>query len=87
MELNVLGTSKVALAICRRLIEKSHRVRFVVSRSIEKAQRFVEELGTGIPTIYEEVEKLFDVVFFAVPDSAIFQVYETIKKKSNPELV
>ncbi|MGB9789357.1 MAG: Rossmann-like and DUF2520 domain-containing protein [Thermotoga caldifontis] len=84
MELNVLGTSKVALAICRRLIEKSHRVRFVVSRFREKAQRFVEELGTGIPTVYEEVEGLFDVVFFAVPDSAILQVYETIKKKIQP---
>jgi predicted short-subunit dehydrogenase-like oxidoreductase (DUF2520 family) len=84
VELNVLGTSEVALAICKRLVERSHTVRFVVSRSKENAQRFVEDLGEGVATTYEELKMLSGVVFVAVPDSAIAQVYEWTKDKILP---
>ncbi|WP_448522649.1 Rossmann-like and DUF2520 domain-containing protein [Pseudothermotoga sp.] len=84
MELNVLGTSKVALAICKRLVERSHTVRFVVSRSKENAQRFVGDVGSGVPITYDGIEKLSGVVFFAVPDSAITQVYESTKDRILP---
>lgn len=84
MQLNVLGTSKVAFTICRKLIEKSHTLCFVVSRSKERAQKFVEELGAGVPTTYEEVEKLSGVVFFALPDGVIQSVYENVKYKIEP---
>ncbi|HBT40323.1 MAG: hypothetical protein XD58_1273 [Thermotoga sp. 50_1627] len=84
MELNVLGTSKVALTICRRLVERSHTVGFVVSRFREKAQRFVKDIGSGVPITYEKIEKLSGVVFFAVPDSVIAQVYERTKDRILP---
>lgn len=84
MRLNVLGTSKVALAICERLVEKDHTVRFVVSRSKEKAKAFVEHLGVGEAITYQELESLSGVIFFAVPDSVIERVYEQVKDRCAP---
>lgn len=86
MELNVLGTSKVALAVCKHLIEKGHRVCFVVSRSKEKAGTFVEGLGVGdaVPVTYQELKSLSGVILFAVPDSMIQHVYQQVKDKCAP---
>lgn len=84
MELNVLGTSKVAFAVCKRLIEKGHRVSFVVSRSKEKAGTFVEGLSMGDAVTYQELKSLSGVILFAVPDSVIQHVYQQVKDKCVP---
>lgn len=84
MELNVLGTSKVAFAVCKRLIEKGHRVCFVTSRSKEKARTFVESLGVGDAVTYQELKSLSGVILFAVPDSVIQHVYQQVKDKCAP---
>ncbi|MEJ5228657.1 MAG: DUF2520 domain-containing protein [Pseudothermotoga sp.] len=82
MVINIVGTSKVALVVCKTLVEGyDFSVGYVLSRSKERAISFVQKLGAGTPVNYEDEFTLKDIVFIAVPDSFIKPVYLQLKNK------
>ena len=81
MFINVAGTSKVSLVMCKILAKKDFSIGYVISRSREKAAAFVRKIGQGTPVSYDEDFLLRDVVFISVPDSVISSVYSNLKEK------
>ncbi|AEH50893.1 Rossmann-like and DUF2520 domain-containing protein [Pseudothermotoga thermarum] len=81
MIINIVGTSKVAFAITKALVEKGYKVEYVVSRQRDKAKAYVQTLGQGKPVEYEDNFELSGITFVAVPDDVLEKVYERIRKK------
>ncbi|KUK21972.1 MAG: hypothetical protein PWQ72_364 [Pseudothermotoga sp.] len=81
MNINVVGTSKVAFVLCKILLEEDFSIGCVVSRSKQRAEDFVAKIGQGFPKTYEEDFTLKGVTFFAVPDQSISEVYHKLKNR------
>ncbi len=81
MFINIAGTSKVSLVLSKVLIKKDFSVGYIVSRSREKATKFVQQIGQGMPVTYDEDFSLRDIVFLSVPDSMIGLIYSRLRKK------
>lgn len=79
---NVVGTSNVAFCICKILFANPEfKPGFVVSRNIQRAKWFTENLKCGLPTTYEKLGELSEIVFVAVPDAVIEGVFSKIKPR------
>lgn len=86
MVINIVGTSKVSSVLSKVLIRKDFLIGYVVSRSKEKAVRFVKKMGQGTPVSYDENFCLTDIVFISVPDGAIGPVYSQLRKKLSKDV-
>lgn len=86
MFINIVGTSKVSLVLSKVLIKKEFSIGYVVSRSKEKAAKFVKEIGQGTPTTYDEDFSLKDIVFLSVPDDMIGSIYLKLRERMSDEV-